>query len=298
MAAASTSDRRFPRPTVAWALALLVSLLVGASVRADDNVYVQQEGTPIVSKPGVGGKILGWVGTGFPLTVHGREGDWLEVSSSLLTFPSESLWVPAARVGDRLPGAFDIAYAPDGQSVGPGGAFFQLEIGGTPDTRVRANCRAERGRDDAFRRIIDDVPAALDVDGDAVDCVVRKLESDGWVDVVLRGPDGTNDAGAAAPCACAATAPGAPPPALPCRPGSSSSRIHRRSICRPAGLFRRSAIRCHPSEVRSRPSAIRCRRWPRQPRHHSRSHALFIRFSTRSVTTPGSARVEVSPRLP
>jgi hypothetical protein len=196
MAAASTSDRRFPRPTVAWALALLVSLLVGASVRADDNVYVQQEGTPIVSKPGVGGKILGWVGTGFPLTVHGREGDWLEVSSSLLTFPSESLWVPAARVGDRLPGAFDIAYAPDGQSVGPGGAFFQLEIGGTPDTRVRANCRAERGRDDAFRRIIDDVPAALDVDGDAVDCVVRKLESDGWVDVVLRGPDGTIVAGA------------------------------------------------------------------------------------------------------
>ncbi len=196
LAAASTSDWRFLLAAVAWTLALLLSVPVSTSVRADDNVYVQQEGTPIVSKPGVGGKILGWVGTGFPLTVRGREGDWLEVSSSLLTFPSESLWVPAARVGDHLPGAFDIAYAPDGQSVGPGGAFFQLEIGGTPDTRVRANCRAERGRDDAFRRIIDDVPAALEIDGDAVDCVVRKLESDGWVDVVLRGPDGTIVAGA------------------------------------------------------------------------------------------------------
>lgn len=196
MVAASTSDRWFPRRAAIWTLAFLMSLLISASIRADGNVYVQQEDTPIVSKPGVGGKILGWVGTGFPLTVHRREGDWLEVSSSLLKFPSASLWVPAARVGNRLPGAFDIAYSPDGQPVGPDGAPFRLEIGGTPDTRVRANCRAEQGRDDAFRRIVEGVPTALEVDGDAVDCVVRKLEFGGWIDVVLRGPDGTIVAGA------------------------------------------------------------------------------------------------------
>jgi hypothetical protein len=65
-------------------------------VRAASDVFVLQDGTPLVSKPGVGGKILLWVDTGFPLTVVGREGDWFEVSGTRLETGSDTLWVPAA----------------------------------------------------------------------------------------------------------------------------------------------------------------------------------------------------------
>lgn len=189
MDAVLTSERRVPR--FAAALALAGILMIGVPARAGGDVYVQQDGTPIATKPGIGGKVLVWVGAGFPLKVHGREGDWLKVSSSLLEFPGDSLWVPAARVDDNLPGAFDIAYSPNGPSAADDGMLFRLEVSGTQDLRVRAQCRADEGRDDEFRRVIDDVPVTLEIDGDAVDCIVRKLGSPGQIDAVLRAADGT-----------------------------------------------------------------------------------------------------------
>ena len=190
MAAAPTSERRHGAAAVALAL---LGCLLAVPVRADSDVYVQQEDTPIVSRPGVGGKILAWVDSGFPLTVVGRDGDWLKVSSSFLDLPPGSLWVPAARVGTRAPGAVDIAYAPDSLAGTNEGAVFHLEVQGSEAVRVRVHCRIDEGevRKDTFRTIIDDVPVSLDVDGEAVDCIVRKLRSSGRIDAVLQGEDGT-----------------------------------------------------------------------------------------------------------
>src|SRR6185312_16951897 len=99
-AAASISERsRRLLRIVVLSIVALVAILAMAPARAAADVFVLQDGTPLVSKPGVGGKILLWVDTGFPLTIVGREGDWLKVSSSQLNGGSGPLWVPAARVG-------------------------------------------------------------------------------------------------------------------------------------------------------------------------------------------------------
>ena len=95
-AAASISERRRRQARIAALFALVATALVHVgAARADGDVTVLQDGTPLVSKPGVGGRILLWVDRGFPLTVVGRQGDWLEVSSAQL----KAVWVPAARVG-------------------------------------------------------------------------------------------------------------------------------------------------------------------------------------------------------
>jgi hypothetical protein len=72
--------------------------LSGRPAQADIAV-VQQDATPIVSAPGVGGQVLTRVDAGFALTVLGREGAWLKVASPRLQLGGE-LWVPAERVGD------------------------------------------------------------------------------------------------------------------------------------------------------------------------------------------------------
>ena len=75
MGAASISDRRFARLAAAVTLALAGMLAMSPAGNAEDEVFVQQDNTPIVSRPGVGGKILIRVDTGFVLTVLGRDGD-------------------------------------------------------------------------------------------------------------------------------------------------------------------------------------------------------------------------------
>jgi hypothetical protein len=86
------------RLVAAAAVLLLMSATDSAPARADMAV-VQQDKTPIVSWPGVGGRILTRVDAGFPLIVLGRDGEWLKVASPELKLPGE-LWVPVARVGD------------------------------------------------------------------------------------------------------------------------------------------------------------------------------------------------------
>jgi len=86
---------------------LLLSAASNAPARADMTV-VQQDKTPIVSWPGVGGRILTRVDAGFPLTVLGRDGEWLKVASPDLNLTGE-LWVPAARVGDIAGAPLELA---------------------------------------------------------------------------------------------------------------------------------------------------------------------------------------------
>jgi hypothetical protein len=156
-------------------------------------VYVLQDDTPLVSKPGVGGKILQWVDTGFPLTVVGREGEWLEVSGHLKG-GSDTLWVPAARVGRHLPGTLDIAYSKAGPSTSsgglPGGEGFFLEVVGTQAIRVNASCRIVQPGKDNFINVVDETPVGLDLSGPAADCTVSKLGGGGTIEVALRTADG------------------------------------------------------------------------------------------------------------
>ncbi len=190
-AAASISERsrRSLRFALLCALAL-IGMLTAGPVRAASDVFVLQDGTPLVSKPGVGGKILLWVDTGFPLTVVGREGDWLKVSGARLRAGSDTLWVPSARVGSHLPGTLDIAYSQEGPSIAPEEGSLLLEVIGTQEIRVRARCRIVQPGDDGFIDVVDETPLELDVGGPTADCTVRKLGDSGTIDVVLRTADG------------------------------------------------------------------------------------------------------------
>ena len=198
-AAASISERngRPPLRTFLLLTLALLGILITDPARAAADVYVLQDDTPLVSKPGVGGKILQWVDTGFPLTVVGREGEWLEVSGHLKG-GSNTLWVPAARVGRNLPGMLDIAYSEAGPSTlpsglprgGPGGEAFFLEVLGTQAIRVHASCRiAQPGKDD-FVNVVDETPVELDLSGPAADCTVSKLGGSGTIEAALRTADG------------------------------------------------------------------------------------------------------------
>lgn len=186
MAAASTSDRRFVRLAAALTLALTALLAAASAGHAADEVFVQEDNTPIVSRPGVGGKILIRVDAGFALTVLGRDGEWLEVSSPVLKLPGDSLWVPAARVGSKAPGGGTLEASP------AGGPLYRLEVTGSPELRMRARCRIDEdqeGRRDAFRTIIDNVPAVVELAG-PVDCFVRMFGPPGEMNVILRRIDG------------------------------------------------------------------------------------------------------------
>ena len=174
----------------------LLFLLAVAPVRAAAaEVYVQQDATPLVSRPGIGGKILTWVDTGFPLVVIGIEGEWLKVSSPQLKL-SADLWVPLARVGRTIPGQLDIAFRPEAPLPEAFSSGFRLRAEGTPDTRFRARCLVDHGSSDDVVDFVDHVPADVGLDGHAVDCEVRQLSPTGRMHVALLRGDGVLIAGA------------------------------------------------------------------------------------------------------
>ncbi len=173
---------------------LFLLTIAGVCPASAAEVYVQQDATPLVSKPGIGGKILTWVDTGFPLVVIGIEGEWLKVSSPKLKL-SADLWVPLARVGRTVPGQFDIAFRPEAPPSGTFASGFRLRAEGTPDTRFRARCViADSGSDDVVD-FVDHVPADVGLGGDAVDCEVRQLSPTGRMHVALLRRDGVLVAG-------------------------------------------------------------------------------------------------------
>jgi hypothetical protein len=98
------------RLVAAAAVVLLMSAADNTPACADMTI-VQQDKTPIVSWPGVGGRILTRVDAGFPLTVLGRDGEWLKVASPELKLSGE-LWVPVARVGDIAGAPLEFASSP------------------------------------------------------------------------------------------------------------------------------------------------------------------------------------------
>ena len=99
-----------PGTAALFAAVAILALTAPAGVHPAraDTAIVRQDATPIVSRPGVGGRILARVDAGFDLTVLGREGDWLKVASPQLNLVGE-LWVPAARVGDIVAAPTDLA---------------------------------------------------------------------------------------------------------------------------------------------------------------------------------------------
>jgi len=200
-AAASTSEQRdgveifLCRATAtlrgsfaALCLMLLALACIGPAAAAE--VYVQQDATPLVSKPGIGGKVLTWVDSGFPLVVIGIEGEWLKVASPQLKLPPGEVWVPLARVGQSVPGQIDIAWrgtAPPSEFFASG---FRLHAEGTPQARFRAHCLVVSGGNESSFIFADHVPADVNLDGDAVDCTISPLGDTGRVQVLLLGRDG------------------------------------------------------------------------------------------------------------
>ena len=74
-------------------------------------------------------------------------------------------------------------------------APYRLEIGGDIHERFRADCRALKSasvesKEDKFFTVVDQAPAQFDLNGEAVECVVRKLKGDGTITVMLRQGDG------------------------------------------------------------------------------------------------------------
>lgn len=166
---------------IAFLLTLAAGLLPVAAMAAD--AFVQENHTPIVSKPGVGGKVLRWADNGFPLTVLGRQGDWLQVEARRLG--QGGAWIPAARVGPVPPSAAGVPLASQESE-----ADFRLEVGGVPDIAFRARClivEAGRGRLIVFR---DATPAAFQFSGDAVSCRVSNLDDAGDLQAMLSNAKG------------------------------------------------------------------------------------------------------------
>jgi hypothetical protein len=106
------------------AAALLVIGIAGSRPVAADMTIVQQDATPIVSQPGVGGRILTRVDAGFNLIVLGSEGGWLRVASPQLQLTG-NLWVPAGRVGDVVADPADLP-PPDTTTAGAEMPRFQV----------------------------------------------------------------------------------------------------------------------------------------------------------------------------
>ena len=116
------------------AAALLVIGMAGTWPAAADMAVVQQDATPIVSQPGVGGRILTRVDAGFNLIVLGSEGDWLRVASPQLQLTG-NLWVPAGRVGDIVAAPTDLPPS-DGMPTASAMPRFQIETTSTGATAV------------------------------------------------------------------------------------------------------------------------------------------------------------------
>jgi hypothetical protein len=173
---------------IAFVLSLAFGLVPVAAMAA--TAFVQDDHTPLVSKPGVGGKVLRWVDSGVALRVVARQGEWLQVAARRLDPPVSEAWVPAARVGPVPPGA-DAASLP----AEAADADFQLDIAGLPGIAFRARCYildAGRGRTVVIR---EETPAAYQIVGDAAACWVSNIGRDGYVQAVLRDADGTVIAG-------------------------------------------------------------------------------------------------------
>lgn len=168
---------------IAFVLSFAFGLVPVAAMAAD--AFVQENHTPIVSKPGVGGKVLRWVDSGFPLTVVARKGEWLQVDAGRLKPATGEAWIPASRVGPVPPGAAGPALAAEGAD-----ADFRLDVGGVPDVAFRARCFI---LDDGRSRLVvlrDATPAAYQIVGDAVSCRVSNLGNNGYLQTMLSSADG------------------------------------------------------------------------------------------------------------
>lgn len=116
-------DERSGSKATRWAASAALLLLVtafGPCTASAATTIVQQDHTPILSAPGTGGQILNRVDSGFELTVVGRAGDWLQVTSPQFEAAGPQ-WVAARRVGTivTVPGEF----APSAATTTGGPAF-------------------------------------------------------------------------------------------------------------------------------------------------------------------------------
>jgi hypothetical protein len=102
---------------------------------------------------------------------------------------------PAAAVADDRVLGHGRVQDSAGQLADAEVAPFRLEIGGPPQVRFSAECRAlkspnRESKQDKRLTFVDQAPAQFDVGGSAVECFVRKIKGEGTITVVLRRGDG------------------------------------------------------------------------------------------------------------
>jgi hypothetical protein len=133
-------DERSGFRTARWAASAALMLLVtafGPCTAGAATTIVQQDHTPILSAPGMGGQILTRVDAGFELTVLGRAGDWLEVTSSQFGTAGPQ-WVAARRVGTIVTAPGEFAPAPATTTGGPAFRIVGPTAGSTVITTTEA----------------------------------------------------------------------------------------------------------------------------------------------------------------
>lgn len=167
----------------------LLALASTAPAWSEETVYVQEDGTAILTAPTDDAKVEWTLNRGHELIVLDRQGDWLKVRSRQFMSVGTDLWVPAARVG---PPREDSASAtpPAALEVEPTGPSFRLEIDGTPTLEFRAICRVVGAKGEAFQRYTASVPQVIDFFGAAVSCTARKLDIDGRLSLSLISRNG------------------------------------------------------------------------------------------------------------
>lgn len=123
---------------------ILFGAVVAREARAAEVMVVQQDTTPVVSRPAVGGRIVAYVDAGFPFIVLGRRGEWLEVSSLRPGPAGQTLWVPAARLGPAIYGEAPVSFQ---TMAAPAiAAKFRMRSDGANDSAFNSAVGADTGQ--------------------------------------------------------------------------------------------------------------------------------------------------------
>lgn len=194
------------------AAALLVVGIAGTWPAAADMAVVQQDATPIVSQPGVGGRILTRVDAGFSLIVLGSEGDWLRVASPRLHLTGD-LWVPAGRVSDIVAVPTDLPPS-DGTSAVAAMPQFRIETTSTGAMAVPSPNMTTPNRQNGSRSVSAAVARSAPTDGTVSATGAAQVSAPATAAGSSSSPTSAATGNATSASANGVPSPGDPTPAL------------------------------------------------------------------------------------
>ena len=172
-------------------MAGLLALFLAAPARSEEKVYVQQDGTALLTAPSDDANVEWTLNRGRELIVLDHQGEWLKVRSQQFMSVGVDLWVRASQVGPK-PKPKSVVVAPPAAAleVEPTSSSFRLEVDGTPTIKFRAVCRVVGATGETYQRYDASIPQVIDFVGSAVSCTARKLDTDGRLSLSLISRDG------------------------------------------------------------------------------------------------------------